>query len=911
MEAAIADARGGRARALVIRGEAGIGKTALLDYARECAQGMTALSARGIQSESDLPHSALVALLGPVLDLRSELPEVQRRALEGALALGPPTPADRLALAVATLALVGAAAERRPLLIAVDDFQWVDDSSAEVVLFVARRLEGERAAALLTVRDGEGVRPLEGIEELELRGLEEAAARELLARAAPSALPPEVVERLLAAAGGNPLALLEIPAALDESQLCGRTPLDEPLSAGSRLQAALRRRFDALPEPSRRALVVAATSRGESLQVVAGACARLGLEATALEAAEDAGLATLAGEELRFRHPLVRSGAYHAASPSDRRAAHRALAAVEPSRIARGWHLAAAAIGADEEAARALEEAAGEAAARGGLDAAAAALERAAALSPEQADRARRLVASAATYSQAGPAERAAELLREALQLPLAPRARAEAEHVLGRVEMLRGSLDEAHRLMLAAGERLAAEDPGSAAMVVAEAGVPCFMAGRIASAVATERRALELAEPAGGVSLDFARVLLVGARSLAGEIAAAEAEGLGDRVVELLAHARTAPAPLVISPIPFLTWWEEFGAAAAYCERLLDAAREAGMAGALPLLLAGRAELDFRLGDWRGARAHGAESVRLAEEAGQLVQTPFPLVNLARVEAAMGLEELAREHVQRALETAALAGMASIPVYAGSYLGLLELGAGRMEEAARQLDAVAARCDELGMHDPSTVQWRADHVEALVRVGRPEEAEASLAVLRAQAERTGRTWARAAAARCAALLAPDEDLDAAFEDALELHDPQRDPFELARTELAYGERLRRAGRRHDAREPLRRALSGFERLEAAPWARRTRSELRASGAAVGPVRDVTTRELTPQEMEVALVVARGATNREAAASLFLSPKTVEAHLGRVYRKLGVRSRTELAGRMLAAEPAGGERLSA
>jgi DNA-binding CsgD family transcriptional regulator len=906
IEALLAAARTGRSGVLGLRGEPGIGKTALLREAR--ARGgddFLVLSATGAEGESDIPYAALYTLLTPVFELIDTLPELQRAALGGALALGPPSGGDQLTIGTAVLGLFDAAAEERPLLVMVDDAQWLDSASAAALLFAARRLGAERIALMLGIRDREGL-PLDttGITEVTLAGLGPDAAQELLTRGADGRVPSEtVVDGLLAATAGNPLALLELPASLSRDQLAGAEPLGDPLAIGARLRSAFLQRVQALSDQARGALLLAAASSSERIEPVAGASAALDTSVAALDEAERGGLIELYDDTLRFHHPLVRAAVYHGAEAAERRRAHRALAEVETSPSRRAWHLADAAVGPDEEAAAALEAAAAEALSRGGQGAAAAALERAAYLTPAGAQRAARLVNASGQRLVAGSAERAVKLAEEALEMDPPQATRAQAQHVLSRLEALRGSLDAAHARGVQAAELIEQSDPDSAVDMYLEAGLPGFMSGRIEMAVDTCKRAYELARDRDAAVRMRATVLYGAALTIAGRFE--EGRPLLERWLETHQPERmlTSP-PELIGSTQSIVWIEEYDACLAACDQVIELARSLGASGPLQLALGQRAEVNYRLGHWTQSRADASESIRLAEATGQAAQGSYPLVVLSRLEAAIGLTDEAERHTSELVQVAAASGMGSMAAYIAAVQCLDRLGGGHVSQAADRGREVREITEGFGMLDPSVIQWRADFIEALVKSSREDEARAELKVFAEQAARTGRPWPNAAVARCRGLLADDGEIDAAFEEALAWHARGADPFERARTELSYGERLRRVPRPGHARPHLRAALTGFERLGAEPWARRARGELRASGGATPPVQQAVSRDLTAQELEVAALVARGSTNREAAAALFLSPKTVESHLSRIYRKLGVRSRTELASVMASGDAA-------
>jgi DNA-binding CsgD family transcriptional regulator len=887
----LVEARAGRSAVLVLRGEAGIGKSALCAYAAERA-GMTVLSVRAVETESELPFSGLADLLQPFLGRLDEIPGPQAAALAGALAIGPAVSGERFAACSATLSLLGAAADESAVLAIVDDAQWLDGSSLQALLFAARRLDAERIAFLFALRDGDPT-PLDDLAfpELQVRGLDDDAARELLANRGEMSLEAALSDRLLALASGNPLALIEIPRLLTQGQLSGADPIGEELPRSATIERVFLRQAETLPEETRQALVVAAASESGGLEQIAAALRTLDLDEGALEPAQAAGLVSLHGGRLEFRHPLLRTGIYRTAPTLARRAAHQALAGVEgneqPDR--RAWHLASAAGGRDEAAAEALDRAALAARERGGHAEAAAALERAAALGGEGLKRATRLRRAAEDAWLLGRVDKTRELLDSALLAADDDASvRVRIQHLRAAIDMWHGAPVAARDLLLAEATAIEERDPERAARLLTDAAWACFMAGDIASGLETAERACAIARGVGGDAQTLAKAVLGIAFVLGGQ---------PRRAVPLLTeYAKTSPFPdRPLRPDgQVLTWFEQYDQAREILTKTIDEARGLSALGALPYPLSCLSDLDFRTGRWVAAYAGAAEAVRIADETEQGATLAFALSCLSRVEAALGRADDCRSHAQQALAIAG-ARFGAVVAFTLSALGLLELGLGRTEEAVTHLDALARQVAERGLGEPAVVQWAPDFVEANIRSGHPDAAARTLAEFELQAEKAERTWALATAARCRGLLADDGGFDAEFDRALELHGLTATPFERARTELCLGERLRRARRRAEARAPLRSALETFDRLGAAPWADRTRTELAATGETMGERGPHKIDQLTPQELQIALIVARGATNKEAGAALFLSPKTVETHLGRVYRKLTVRSRTELA----------------
>ena len=902
IDALLADARTGRSGVLVLRGEAGIGKSALLRYAVERAEGMTVLRSSGVESESELAFAALADFLRPALGRLSAIPEPQAAALAGALAIGPPIVGDRFAVCAATVGLLAALAETGPVLGAVDEAQWIDASSMEALLFAARRLDAEGIALMFAVREAEAdALARAGLEELTLSGLAEEEAAALLARHLERDASPEIVGRLIRATGGNPLALLEAPNLLTDAQLSGDEPVEQLLPVAPLIERALLTRVAALPEEVGRALLVAAASESGRLDEVVVAVRSLGIDPEALDGAEEAELIAIDDDRIEFRHPLLRSAIYHRAPGVRRQAAHQALAGATSgmgSQQRAAWHLAVATPAPDEEVAAALEQAALDARTRGGHAESARAFERAARMTVEESARARRFCEAADDARLAGRAESAIELLDEALDCDAEPLVEADIHHLRGAVQMWHGNPIDARELLIEQAEGLSELDPGKASRMLTDAAWASFMAADIAGGRSTAERACELAERAGGVAEVLAggvlgiALLLSGDSDRAVPLLARYQESFGEEQAPVRAYQLLRPAGHV------LTWFEQYEGAREVLTRTIEAARSRSALGTLPFLLAGLSEVDFRTGDWAAAYAGAAEAVRIAEDTNEATMLAFGLACLAHVEAAQGRDEC-RPHVERALARRATVG--AVAGYALSALGLLELGTGRNESAVVVLERLAKRVEARGLREPSVIQWAPDLVEAHLRCGRRDDAERVLSGFNQLADKTERIWARAASARCRGMLAGDDEFEECFEEAFAWHSQTTTPFELARTELCLGERLRRARRRSDARAPLRKALETFERLGARPWAERARGELAATGETARRRDPSAAEQLTPQELQVALVVAKGATNKEAGATLFLSPKTIESHLGRVYRKLNVRSRTDLV-RLLASE---------
>ena len=904
VDALLEHARSGVSGMVIVSGEPGIGKSALLSYGVDAAVDMTILSATGIKAESELPFSGLAELLHPILDHIGEIPPPQAAALAGALAIGPPVMSDPFAVSAATLSLIAIAAESRPVFVAVDDAHWLDAASRDALVFAVRRLHADRVAVIFVIREGEKTDlQLADFARMTMQGLGFEASRELLAHGAGSPVPTRVAERIWQATQGNPLAILETPRLLTAAQLLGTEPLPELLPPGPGIQTSFERRLATLPKRTQAALLVAAASQSGSIKEMAQACASCEVALADLDLAEVAGLISNDGLRIQFRHPLMRSVVYHGATPADQRGAHRALASsvdTHGSPSERAWHLAAAAQGEDEEVAAALEAAANDARRRSGPAAAWRAFERAARLTPDPEQRAHRLHEAGKDAYAAGESVLSGKLLLEALQLAKEAGLRADIELSRGRIEMWTRSPAAARKILIAAADLIEAQDPAKATLMLIDAGTTTIQegdpeagpAGLIALSLSVSKRAYEVGRRVGGAPEAaaggaYAKALL----AIGGQ---AEARPLLLRSLEVIDEKESPwQAAQLIQCAAMFLYYEEFDRMRVPLERLIAAARSASAPGLLPYALGHLAELDFRTGRWASAQTGADEAVQLAAGLGHTFSLLYALAILAWVEAARGLESECRSHATRLWNVSEFARTAA-GAYVGRILGLLELGMGRNEEAIKHLQPVHQTLAQAGLLAPALFQEAPDLIEAYVHAGRRAEAESALLLLRKQADADLGTWAHAATARCRGLL--DEDFQPAFEEAMKLHARTEMPFERARTELCYGERLRRARRRAEARDQLHGALETFERLGAEPWADRARNELRATGETIRRDRSASD-ELTLQELQVALKVAEGATNREAAAAMFLSPKTIEAHLSRIYSKLGVRSRTELAHR--------------
>ena len=892
IERLVARARDGESGVLVLRGEPGIGKTALLEHAAASAGAATVLRVRGVESEVEVAFGGLHELLRPVLDERERLPPPQRVALERALGLVAGAGPEPQLVGAATLGLLAALAEERPVLVLADDVQWLDGASASALTFAVRRLLADAVAVLLTVRAGEPSRiDAAGLDELELTGLAAEPARALLDAHAAHPVAGDTAGWLHEATGGNPLALVELAA---EAPRLRPGPVGDHIAVGHRIERALGRRLDRLSDEATRSLLAAAVADGDELEPVLGAARAAGGSLAGLEEAEAAELVHLAAGRIAFRHPLVRSVVLARATPADRRAAHREYAEQGIGSERRAWHLAAGTLEPDEEVAAALAAAATAAGERGGFAAAAAAFEQAAGLSPEPARRAERLRRAADAAWLAGDGPRALALLDDAARHPVTAAERSAAGHLRGRVLARRGPIPLAVSVLQEAADTIAGADPGRAAEIQAEAAYTALHGRRAAEVtIKTAERAVELAPLDEPRARCLAAIALGAAYVLNGRAEAAdwlaEAAALIEATPALRDDVRLA-ALLGVPP----TFLRTDQAGYAPLRRAVALARERGAAGVLPYALFYVGMGTFGSGRWAEAAAHFEEGVRLGAETGLPVDAVTCLAGLARVYARRGDPAAA----ELAADALAQAGELAMPWFEAAALhaqGDIEWGRGALPEAVAAFEEKLRVMEDDGIRD-TDLSPLPELVELLVQLERRDEAAALAARYAAEAGVKGGAWGLARARRADALVDDAEaEAERHYAEALALHADDPDAFERARTELCLGERLRRIGRRTDAREPLRAALATFDALGAAPWAERASAELKATGETVRRRDAASLDELTPQELRIALLLAEGQTTRQAAAALYLSPKTVEYHLRHVYLKLGVNSRAALA----------------
>jgi DNA-binding CsgD family transcriptional regulator len=889
---AIEGAHEGVSTAVIVHGDPGVGKSALLDAVVTRAEGFTVLRAAPLEAESELPFAGLSDVLRPLVPLFDRIPPRQCAALTGALALGDPVPGDRFAAAAATLSLLAAGADEGPLLVAVDDVQWLDAASREALLFAARRLGREGIVVFLASRNRAWV-DSSGIARLELGGLAPDAAAALIERS-DRVVRPEVRDRLVADTAGNPLALLEALDVMTDAQLDGSEQFDAPTATSAAIEQGLVGRLDSLPIEVKRALLVAAASDSGDAREIGSALAELGLALSDFDAAK--GFVSVSKDRVAFRHPLVRSAVYQLHEPAARRTAHRAIAvALGPDEGARVvWQLAAAAEAPDEDVASRLDEVAESAVARGGHASAALTFESAARLSPTDEGRMRRTIAAARAHWLGGEPRRADQMLERLLPQVGDPVVRADVQLLRSVVRMYSVPLTETYAMLNDEVDRASPIDEGRLGALLCRAALCSGMAGDVTHAVEAANRAANIARASGGMAAVLSDTVLAWGLLLAGRVD--EAKALRDPLLPMFRELDPVgdAGDLISFVAPGLTWTEDFETAGALLHSVIEAARVASAPSLLPLPLAFLSEVELRRDRIPAAYAAASESVRLAQDTDQTISSSFAMLTLARVEAVLGHEAPCRELVTRARDLARHSGTRPMEVYSEAVLGFLELSLGRLSEAHSHATECARLEAECGVALPTVVPSRPDLIEAAVHLGRPDDARSALEQFEERGRATGLRWVAATTARGRGLLADELDYEDAFANALRLHG-DGPSFERARTELCLGMRRRRSRRRGDARLALNSALAIFEALGAAPWAAQARAELRATGAELAPAPDNMLQLLTPQEIQVALAVAEGRTNKEVASALFLSPKTIEYHLGNVYRKLGLRSRSELA----------------
>jgi DNA-binding CsgD family transcriptional regulator len=893
---ALADSASHGGASGVVLGEPGIGKTALLHQVA-LATSHRVSWVRGVESEAVLPFAAAADLLTPLRSCFGQIPDAQRQALEIGLALADGPPPNPLAACAGALGVLAAAGDERPQVVLVDDLQWIDSESQQLMLFVARRLATEHVVMLFAARDVPGAQyPIGDLPTLRLAGLDVGEC-ELLARRRGLSVARGFLESVVRATGGNPLALLETITRSSPSAVGDEQTVTVGSSAQRAWQSVLRR----LPAPTRHALFVVAISHAHGPTALPDILGTMQLGLSDLEPAEEQGLVHVDSDQVRLRHPLLRRVLIDSTPLAVRLPTYRALADLAGPDL-RAWYLSHATVGPDREVADRLAEAAEDTRRRSGYSAALRLSKRAAELTADQATRADRLLAAATDAQLAGDAQSAAAWSQEALDLRSDPPFTAAATLVRGRALTWVGNPGHAYEAVIRAATDTRSHAPLLAAELFAEAIMPAAMIGdlRAASDAATACEA----ECAAGVTPSFRMLVMVaepyllrGAiREARTRLDAAEAMlGDVDLVVDQQALAYLAQGR---------SWTEDFEAARPLVTTAIDAARRHGAPAILALALAVRSELDHWTGRWSAAYADACESLQWAEELNQANVMGHSLAMLARIEAARGERHRCEARADQARRIVGPRGLVLMQLLEQEVLGFAALTDGEPETAIEHLESAwdLARAHAVG--NPNIFRFVPDLIEAYLLCARADSARRLLAWLEERVSSTGLSYPAATAARCRGLLAVDAgQAVSAFEAARREHARRSMPFELARTMFCEGVVLRRWRRQAAARAVLREALGLFERLGARPWAARAAAQLAATGIRTISPKSRAARidALTPQELQIARLVADGLNNAEAAAAMFLSRKTVETHLTRVYRKLEIRSRTELA-RVLVAE---------
>jgi DNA-binding CsgD family transcriptional regulator/tetratricopeptide (TPR) repeat protein len=881
--------RDGSGRALVLRGEAGVGKTALLRYAVESAAEMRVGRAVGVESETELPFASLHQLCAPMLDRVEELPAPQRTALRIAFGLSAGAAPDRFLVGLAVLTLISEFAEERPLLCLVDDAQWLDQASAQTLAFVARRLRMEPVGLVFAIR--EDAPELQGLPGLEVRGLRDGDARALLRSAVPFRLDERVLDLIVAETRGNPLALLELPRGLNAAQLAGGFGLLGGHALPGRIEESYLRRLEALPGETRLLMLVAAAEPVGDPLLVWAAAERLGVDGSALAAATSDGLLTL-DERARFSHPLVRSAAYRSASPEARSAVHLALAAVtdrdvDPDR--RAWHFAAATTAPDEDVALELERSAGRARARGGLAAAAAFLQRSVALTRVPARRTDRALAGAAASLHAGSFATAVGLVGAAEAGSPDPLQSARAELLRAQVAFASNIGSDAPPLLLKAAARLERLDVPLARETYLDAWGAALFAGRLAGGggLVEVSRAARAAPPPPHPPRP-SDLLLDGLASLVIEGRAAAAPMLRQATSAFASETARAEEDFRwgwLTTVPANVLWDAESWHAINA-RQLDLARDAGALARLPIDLTALAVL----GAWSGDFAVAAQAIAEAAVVTEATETPLAPYGAMLLAALQGQEMEASALITATIRDATVGGQGIGVQYARWAASILFNGLGRYDDALASAREASEEAPELFLS-----HWvLPELVESSVRSGNAEVGADVLARLTDGAEVAGTDWGLGVALRSRALLSEGVEAESAYRDAIDHLARTRLRPELARAHLLYGEWLRRENRRAQARAELRTAHHMLLVIGMEAFAERARIELVATGEKVRR-RTVETRDqLTPQESQIARLARDGLSNPEIGARLFLSPRTVEWHLHKVFAKLGIGSRKEL-----------------
>ena len=894
LDALLAATREGDAGALCLHGEPGIGKTELLNYAVESASDFRILRTAGSEAEMELAYASLQEFFRPGPTSLGHLPDPQRKAFEIVLGRQAGAAPDPMLVGLALLNVVSALSAERPVLCVIEDAQWLDSSSAQVIGFAARHVSKDAVAFLFAAR--RLTDEIRGLPQLAVGGLGDRDARALLATVLPDRIDDRVVDRVIAETHGNPLAILELPKGLSPAQLAGGFGLPVSVTLADQIEESYRRRLARLPSDSRRLLLIVAADPTGNSEIIWRAADELGIEEGAAEAIESEGLIEF-GERVVFHHPLVRSAVYNTATPKDRREVHRALGQAtnrdsDPDR--RAWHLAQATIRPNKRVADELEASAARAQSRGGFAAAGAFLERSVGLTSDPNRRAERALRAAQAKRQAGALDSASTLAAVAERGPLNPFDRAHLDVLMGQIAFARNRGNEVSPRLLRAASRLELVDANLARETYLDALVAALFSGRLATDASAQDVAKAAREAFGSDHSVRAQDLLLDGLTLL--ITDGYKSG-----TSVLKEALTTFAADEISAEERLRWswlaggtaaliWDYDGWAAltAQQERI---ARDVGALSVLPITLSNRVGVCLVAGDVDGATSL-VDQVQIVTDASDNPRLPNAAVTLA---AFRGDEPEARRLIDATTEDSLARGEGLAITVALWAKAVLCNGTGHYEEALKAAgDAISDR------NNLWFWAWAAvEVVEAASRTGNVAQAIPVLERLTESTETSGSEWALGTQARCHALLSDGKRADSLYQEALERLSPTPMGFEVARTRLLYGEWLRRQQRQKDAREQLRRAHDDFEEFGMSGFADRAGSELLATGERARK-RTVDTRlDLTPQEMRISELASQGATNQDIAGQLFISPATVEYHLSKVYRKLGIKSRTQLASTFL------------
>jgi DNA-binding CsgD family transcriptional regulator len=890
------DAMRGRGGALAVLGDAGIGKSALIDViAAERQDSMRVIRLTGVEVESDLAYAGLATLVAQSGDALGRLDDAVADVLRGAIGIGDRTPAG-LDVHLATLALLGTLGAQRPVLVLADDIQWIDGASLAIIAFVARRVGNDPVALLLAGRPTPEVVPLvRGIEQLELPPLPIDDGETLLVE---HGFDPVVARRCWTATGGNPLALVELAKLLDADQRAGRAPLPYPIPVAGPIREVFAVRLATIDRSARQALAIAAVDATGDAAVIARALDRAQLDAADLRAAESAGLITSVGATVEWEHPLARAAVLDALDPPSRREAHRAVAAAldestDGARVV--FHLAAAAEGPDEAIAERLDDVARRATERGAGRAAAVAWEVASALSVDDDVRFERVHAGMTARWSAGESENVVRSGRPVVEATVDPHRRARLALMVGQAVVWWEGPIAGARYLTAEGDRIAELDPVAAGLLYVYAANAHLVALDPDAVIELAARTGRIATEAGDLGLPLMSAAMEGlGRLIVGDTVEGQAklDPLGQLCPALLSGHVDGAAPMsqvvAFAQITSEQWSEARDLLAA----LIAEAERTGYIGMQSYAHDQLGDMEWRQGRWAEAASRVAHTLTLAEGHDQPIVHQGHL-RQARLDACRGRTEPARAAATAALEVGQRIGLRTLVFWAREALALAALADDDRADALRHLDAMAVLMTERGIHHPGLVWWQALHIETLVDEGRTADAIGALARLRADTELVGGSWPRSAVARGEAALAADPAVAIArLDDAAALLTELGATFELAQVLLRRGAWHQRARNGVEAGHDLAEARSRFEHLDARPWV--DRAARLADPSVPGPAPSLASI-LTDGEMRVALAVGSGLTNRAAADQLYLSVKTVDSHLQSIYRRLEIRSRSQLA----------------